>query len=156
MFPKFISLLCVGLSLGQRIWAQKDSQFHQDTSKLNILSGLLVFFITIGIFFLILICHWCSTKNRRRLPRLLTHSPTNDTIIDKELKEDQIMDGNDTEAEGLPEVIYAQLNHWTLTERGDSPTSQSHKYFSDDPSIYIELPTRQASAELMSDLFPRP
>ncbi|XP_037675047.1 killer cell immunoglobulin-like receptor 2DL3 [Choloepus didactylus] len=139
MSPRFVSVLCVGFSLGQRTWAQVGHY-----RELNILSGLSVVFITIGILLFLLICHWCSTKNRR----LLAFSPTNAATIGKDPKEDQKMDGNDPAAEGPPEVIYAQLNHWALTQRGLTPTFQGPQDSSDEPSIYIELPTHQVLADV--------
>ncbi|XP_064149392.1 putative killer cell immunoglobulin-like receptor like protein KIR3DP1 isoform X2 [Loxodonta africana] len=114
-----------------------DSHFpHGHPRQLDILIGLSVVSICIVIFFLALVCHWCSTK-----------STTDASITDREPKEDQTMDDEYLTAEEPEEAIYAQLNHWTLTQRRVTSTSLSPKYSSLEPSIFMGCSEHQAQTQ---------
>lgn len=62
------------------------------------------------------------------------------------------MDEGGPAAEETQEVMYAQLNHQTLSQTGLTPASPCPKYLSEDPSIYVTVHQAQAEARAASGL----
>ncbi|KAL0609966.1 putative killer cell immunoglobulin-like receptor-like protein KIR3DX1 [Plecturocebus cupreus] len=96
------------------------------SSNLNILIGLSVAVISIGTCLSAFIGYWCSIKY---------HTP----VANTEPMEGQQMDEEDPAAGAAQEMLYAQLNQHTLSQRGVTPTLPCPDYLSEEPSIYITV-----------------
>ncbi|XP_032127045.1 killer cell immunoglobulin-like receptor 2DL1 [Sapajus apella] len=106
---------------------ESDTHLPQGQSgNLNILIGLSVAVICIGICLSAFIGYWCSVKY---------HTPMANT----ERVEGQQMDEEDPAAEAAQAMVYAQLNQHTLSQRGVTPTLPCPEYLLEEPSIYIAV-----------------
>ncbi|XP_065775563.1 putative killer cell immunoglobulin-like receptor like protein KIR3DP1 [Muntiacus reevesi] len=102
------------------------------SSQLHLLLRLFLAFIYTSILLAVLLCHW--------LPNNHSHV----AIMEGEPKEDRTVISKDSPAE---DVIYAPLDHGTLSERLFTPTPLSPMHLSADPSIYEEFDVNQDHAE---------
>ncbi|XP_065775562.1 putative killer cell immunoglobulin-like receptor like protein KIR3DP1 [Muntiacus reevesi] len=102
------------------------------SSQLHLLLRLSLAFIYTSILLAVLLCHW-SSNNHSHL-----------TVMDGAPREDRTVNSEDSPAE---DVIYAHLNHRTLSGRLFTPSPLSPMHLSADPSIYEEFDVNQDHAE---------
>ncbi|XP_039322611.2 putative killer cell immunoglobulin-like receptor-like protein KIR3DX1 [Saimiri boliviensis] len=106
---------------------ESDTHLPQgQSSNLNILTGLSVAAIFIGICLSAFIGYWCSIKY---------HTPMANT----ESVEGQQMDEDDPAAEAAQEMVYAQLNQHTLSQRGVTPILPCPESLSEELSVYVTI-----------------
>ncbi|XP_003916143.3 putative killer cell immunoglobulin-like receptor-like protein KIR3DX1 [Papio anubis] len=111
----------------------------QSSNNLNIFIGLSVAIISIGVCLSAFIGFRCYIKYYT-------------TMANTEPMEGHRMDEEGPAAEETQEVMYAQLNHQTLSETGLTPASLCPKYLSEDPSIYVTVHQAQAEARAAPSL----
>nr|XP_015297598.1 PREDICTED: putative killer cell immunoglobulin-like receptor-like protein KIR3DX1 [Macaca fascicularis] len=111
----------------------------QSSNNLNILIGLSVAIISIGVCLSAFIGFRCYIKYYT-------------TMANTEPMEGHRMDEEGPAVEEAQEVMYAQLNHQTLSQTGLTPASPCPKYLSEDPSIYVTVHQAQAEARAASGL----
>ncbi|KAL1286508.1 KIR3DP2 [Ovibos moschatus] len=96
-----------------------------------IVLGLVIAFTSTSIILAALVCHWFSTQNHVSFTK-------------GEPKEDRTVNSEDPAAE---DVIYAHLNHGTLSERLFTPAPSSPMHPFTEPSIYEEFNVNHDHAE---------
>uniref|UniRef100_A0A7N9D2J3 Immunoglobulin domain-containing protein n=1 Tax=Macaca fascicularis TaxID=9541 RepID=A0A7N9D2J3_MACFA len=111
----------------------------QSSNNLNILIGLSVAIISIGVCLSAFIGFRCYIKYYT-------------TMANTEPMEGHRMDEGGPAVEETQEVMYAQLNHQTLSQTGLTPASPCPKYLSEDPSIYVTIHQAQAEARAAPSL----
>ncbi|XP_033085006.1 putative killer cell immunoglobulin-like receptor-like protein KIR3DX1 isoform X5 [Trachypithecus francoisi] len=114
----------------------------QSSNNLNILTGLSVAIISIGVCLSAFIGFRCYLKYYT-------------TTANTEPTEGHRMDEEGPAVEETQEVMYAQLNHQALSQTGFTPASQCPKYLSEDPSIYVVVHQAQAEARAAPGLWHR-
>ncbi|XP_011787896.1 PREDICTED: putative killer cell immunoglobulin-like receptor-like protein KIR3DX1 [Colobus angolensis palliatus] len=124
--------------------AESDTHLPQGQSgnNLNILIGLSVAILSIGVCLSAFIGFWCYTKYYT-------------TMANTEPMEGHQMDEEGPAAEETQEVMYAQLSYQALSQTGFTPASQCPKYLSEDPSIYVTVHQAQAEARDAPSLWHR-
>uniref|UniRef100_A0A452EHL0 Immunoglobulin domain-containing protein n=1 Tax=Capra hircus TaxID=9925 RepID=A0A452EHL0_CAPHI len=103
------------------------------SSTWYIVLGLSIAFTSTSIILAALVCHWCSTQ-------------THVAIMEGEPQEDQAVK---TKLMSPPteDVIYAHLNHGTLSKRRITPTPMSPMHAFTKPRIYEDFNVNQDCAE---------
>ncbi|XP_052512846.1 putative killer cell immunoglobulin-like receptor-like protein KIR3DX1 [Budorcas taxicolor] len=108
---------------------------QEHCSTWYIILGLLIAFTSTSIILTALVCHWCSTPNHV-------------ANMQGEPMEDRTVNGEDSEAE---DVIYANLDLGTLSERRSTPAPLRPMPPSAETIIYEEFNINQDHAEPRPD-----
>ncbi|XP_055408726.1 putative killer cell immunoglobulin-like receptor like protein KIR3DP1 [Bubalus kerabau] len=103
----------------------------EHSSTWYIVLGLVIAFTSTSIILAALVCHWFSTQNHV-------------AVMEGEPNEDRTVNSEDPAAE---DVIYAHLNHGTLSKRLFTPAPLSPMHPFTEPIIYEELNVNQDHAE---------
>ena len=111
-----------------------------------IVLGLVIAFTSTSIFLAALVCHWCSTPNRKSEEASSASSdPGRDAaIMEGEPMEDRTVNGEDSAAE---DVVYAHLDLGTLSKSRSTPAPLRPMHLSAEPIIYEEFNINQHHAE---------
>ncbi|XP_043293125.1 putative killer cell immunoglobulin-like receptor like protein KIR3DP1 isoform X2 [Cervus canadensis] len=104
---------------------------QEHSSTWYIVLALAIAFTSTSFILAALLCHWCSSQNHV-------------AIMEGEPREDRRVNGEDSAAE---DVIYADLDLGTLSERQFTPTPLRPMHPSAQPSIYEEFNVNQHHAE---------
>ncbi|XP_042088431.1 putative killer cell immunoglobulin-like receptor like protein KIR3DP1 isoform X2 [Ovis aries] len=116
------------------------------SSTWYIVLGLSIAFTSTSIFLAALVCHWCSTPNRKSEEASSASSdPGRDAaIMEGEPMEDRTVNGEDSAAE---DVVYAHLDLRTLSKSRSTPAPLRPMHLSAEPIIYEEFNIKQHHAE---------
>ncbi|XP_045148326.1 killer cell immunoglobulin-like receptor 2DL4 [Echinops telfairi] len=105
---------------------------------MHLLIGPSVVIIILAIVIVSLIHRWCPAKNQS-------------TVLNREPEVDQMVNGEDPEAEDSQEVTYSVLNHRIFKKEKIVPPSQGSKDPSVDSSVYTELTVPEAHDTMHQD-----
>ncbi|KAM7232853.1 hypothetical protein CapIbe_014989 [Capra ibex] len=119
---------------------------QEHSSMWYIVLGLVIAFTSTSIFLVALVCHWCSTPNRKSEEASSASSdPGRDAaIMEGEPMEDRTVNGEDSAAE---DVVYAHLDLRTLSKSRSTPAPLRPIHLSAEPIIYEEFNVNQHHAE---------
>ncbi|XDA83891.1 hypothetical protein R6Z07M_013744 [Ovis aries] len=119
---------------------------QEHSSTWYIVLGLSTAFTSTSIFLAALVCHWCSTPNRKSEEASSASSdPGRDAaIMEGEPMKDRTVNGEDSAAE---DMVYAHLDLRTLSKSRSTPAPLRSMHLSAEPIIYEEFNINQDHAE---------